>query len=476
EPASAPPALDPDQAAAVAWEADAGNLLVVGAPGTGKTTTAIASFLHRAGRTPEQAADQGVLLLVPTRRAAARVRDVVATRLARTTRQVLVRTPASFAYSVLRMRATLLGEPAPTLITGPEQDQILAELLEGHRAGLGAHVRWPDAIGPETLAMSAFRGELRDLFMRAAELGLGPEELAERGHRHGRPEWVGAAVLLDEYQEVTALGELTPDRGARRDAARIVDEATAALLAWEAEVPAHPRPRWSAVVVDDHQDSTLATARLLRALADDGAQLLLHGDPDAGVQGVRGGAPALVGLAAPREGLGGFAAPRHRPPAAGARGRRCPAPAARRPGRRRPRVPRRNAGARRSGRDPRGPRRLRGPPDRAADRAPPPAGPARGHHGDHRRHRHHRRCRPTPRGSRQSRTDRFLRCPATRVRRRLGRPALAATGGGVDRPEVPRGAPAARHPLVPDGGDRPFRRSRTRTAASHACLASAGRR
>lgn len=310
EPASAPPALDPDQAAAVAWEPDAGNLLVVGAPGTGKTTTAIASFLHRAGRTPEQAADQGVLLLVPTRRAAARVRDVVATRLARTTRQVLVRTPASFAYSVLRMRATLLGEPAPTLITGPEQDQILAELLEGHRAGLGAHVRWPDAIGPETLAMSAFRGELRDLFMRAAELGLGPEELAERGHRHGRPEWVAAAVLLEEYQEVTALGELTPDRGARLDAARIVDEATAALLAWEAEVPAHPRPRWSAVVVDDHQDSTLATARLLRALADDGAQLLLHGDPDAGVQGFRGGTPALVGLAETREGLGGFAAHR----------------------------------------------------------------------------------------------------------------------------------------------------------------------
>jgi superfamily I DNA/RNA helicase/RecB family exonuclease len=314
-PHPGPPALDDDQAAAVAWPRGRGHLLVVGAPGTGKTTTAIESFLARASDEADRAGeaapgDQGALLLVPTRRGAARVRDAVAARMGRTTTQVLVRTPASFAYSVLRMRAALLDEPSPTLITGPEQDQVLAELLEGHRAGLGAPVRWPESIGPETLALGAFRDELRDLFMRAAELGLGPEELAERGRRHDRPEWAAAAVLLQEYQEVTALGELTPDRGARLDAARIVDEATAALRAWETEVPEHPRPRWSVVVVDDHQDSTLATARLLRVLADDGSQLLLHGDPDAGVQGFRGGTPALVGLAETREPLGGFDAHR----------------------------------------------------------------------------------------------------------------------------------------------------------------------
>ncbi|UNX54159.1 PD-(D/E)XK nuclease family protein [Georgenia sp. TF02-10] len=303
------PELDAQQATAVGWAPDAGHLLVVGAPGTGKTTTATAAFLARAQAA--DAADAGAtVLLVPTRRGAARARDAVARRLGRTTGEVLVRTPASFAYSVLRMRAALLHEPAPTLITGPEQDLILAELLAGHRAGQGAAVRWPDGIGPDTLALPAFRAELRDLFMRSAELGLGPAELAERGRQYGRPEWTAAAAALQEYQEVTALGEVTPDRGARLDAARIVDEATAALLAWTEEVPGHPRPRWSSVVVDDYQDSTLATARLLGVLADDGAQLLLLGDPDAGVQGFRGGTPALVARAETTEPLGGFSASR----------------------------------------------------------------------------------------------------------------------------------------------------------------------
>ncbi|MDD9207281.1 PD-(D/E)XK nuclease family protein [Georgenia sp. 10Sc9-8] len=307
EPVPAPPALDPAQQTVVCWPPTAGHLLAVGAPGTGKTTTAIETFLARAAGSAT-GRDDGVLLLVPTRRGAARVRDVVAGRLGRTTDQVMVRTPASFAYSVLRMRATLLREPPPTLITGPEQDQVLAELLAGHRVGLGAPVGWPASVPEEAQALPAFRDELRDLFMRAAELGLGPAELAHQGRVHQRPEWGAAATLLQEYQQVTALGETTPDRGDRLDAARIIDEAVAALRAWTEEVPGHPRPRWGTVVVDDHQDSTRATARMLRVLAQDGAQLVLLGDPDVGVQGFRGGSPGLVGAATTGEELGGFGA------------------------------------------------------------------------------------------------------------------------------------------------------------------------
>lgn len=295
------PSLDSVQRQAAEHPVGAGHLLVVGAPGTGKTTTALAAFERRLGL-GEQA-----LFLSSTRRAAARARDEISARLDRTLGHVLVRTPASFAFSVLRARASLLGEPAPTLVTGPDQDAVLAELLAGHQAGAGAAPAWPDRVRA-ALGLPAFRGELRDLLMRAAEAGLDAEGLADLGDRHGRGEWAAAAVVLREYEQVLRLGQLTPDRGERLDAASIVDRAIAALRSWPSGAQA---PRFDTVVVDDLQDATLATARLLRALVEDGAELILFGDADAGVHGFRGGAPSLVGAAEAGSGeVGGFGATR----------------------------------------------------------------------------------------------------------------------------------------------------------------------
>lgn len=266
-----------------------GHHVVHGAPGTGKSTTAIRTFT----RWLETTGGTGVLL-VPTRRRAAVVRDTVAAELARTTSSVLVRTPASLAFAILRLRASLRGEPPPTLVSGPEQDQILAELLAGHTAGDGVRIDWPATVPADALGLRAFRDELRDLHMRAAEAGLDGPGLAEWGERYHRPEWVAAGALLAEYTQVMALSQTTPDRGARYDAASIVDEATYALHTWERDVPDSERPRWDLVLHDDYQDATLATARLLDALAGDGAHLAVFGDADVAVQQFRGGLPALL--------------------------------------------------------------------------------------------------------------------------------------------------------------------------------------
>jgi len=266
-----------------------GHHVVHGAPGTGKSTTAVLTFTRWLTAT----SGAGVLL-VPTRRRAAVVRDQVAAQLARTTSSVLVRTPASLAFAVLRLRATLRGEPPPTLVSGPEQDQILTELLAGHTAGEGVAIDWPAAVPAQALSLRAFRDELRDLHMRAAEAGLDGQGLAAWGERHHRPEWVAAGALLTEYTQVMALSQTTPDRGARYDAATIVDEATHALHTWEQDVPGTERPRWDLVLHDDYQDATLATARLLDALAGDGARLAVFGDADVAVQQFRGGLPALL--------------------------------------------------------------------------------------------------------------------------------------------------------------------------------------
>lgn len=293
-------------------------LLVVGAAGTGKTLLAVEAVAAVLGAdddallppTDAPSPDE-VLVLAAGRRAAAELRDRIGARVRQTTAQAMVRTPASAAFAVLRARAALLGQPAPTLISGPEQDLALAELLAGHAVGEGVPLRWPAGVPDEALVLRAFRGELRDLLMRAAERGLEPVDLALLGDRHDRPEWVSAALLYQEYRDVTTLRATTPDAGPRYDPAVVVEEAAETLRAWDEELPGHPRPRWRVVVVDDYQEATEATARLLRVLQDDGARLLLLADPDAAVQTFRGAAPALIGRAdATGDGPGEFGATR----------------------------------------------------------------------------------------------------------------------------------------------------------------------
>lgn len=292
---AAVPVLDPAQAAVVQRVVDgARSVLVLGAPGTGRTTVALEAVVAAVGVgvDPER-----ILVLAASRRSAADLRDRLAARLRRTSGRGLVQTPAAAAFAILRARAGLLGEPAPTLVSGAEQDLLLSDLLAGHAEGEGVPLAWPAQVPTDALGVRAFRDELRDLLMRAAERGLVPAELDALGAQHGRPQWSAAARLYEEYLDVLQLRSGTPDLGVRYDPAVVVDEAAEALLAWDDEVPRAPRPRWDLVVVDDYQESTSATARLLRVLADDGARLLLLADPDTAVQTFRGASPALVGRA-----------------------------------------------------------------------------------------------------------------------------------------------------------------------------------
>lgn len=271
-----------------------GNHVVFGAPGSGRSRLGVELLAALA----ERGGTNDLLLLAPTRRAADRLRDAVAGRLRGTVGQVLVRTPASFAFSVLRARAALLGEPPPLLLTGADQDAALAHLLLGHAEGIGRPPGWPAEIPTEALGLATFRHELRDVLMRAAEAGWDGLDLQEVGRRFDRPAWVACGRVLQEYEETTRLGETTPDRGTRYDVAAIVDEAVTALRAWETDLPGHPRPQLRAVIHDDYQDATLAGARLLRTLAEDGAQVMLLGDPDTAVQTFRGAVPGLMERAA----------------------------------------------------------------------------------------------------------------------------------------------------------------------------------
>jgi superfamily I DNA/RNA helicase len=254
-------------------------LRLLGGPGSGKTTTLVEAV---AARVEQDGLDAGqVLVLGPTRAGAARLRELVTARLVRTVRQPLARTAQSFAFGVLRIAAARAGDPAPRLITGPEQDLVLRELLAGHRAGEGSDPGWPADLSA-ALGTRGLRAELRDLLMRAVERGIGPDDLADLGRLHHRPEWVAAASVLREYLDVTGLG--TPGG---YDPASVVGDAVAALAA-DPGLLATVHGQITFVAMDDAQEATPGVADLIRAVTGGRPDVLLAGDPDAMTQAFRG--------------------------------------------------------------------------------------------------------------------------------------------------------------------------------------------
>lgn len=280
------PVLDETQEVAAAHRS--GRAVVLGAPGTGKTAVAVHAVLSRLR---EGAAPGSCLVLAASRGAAAQLRDRIAEVAPGAAERPLARTPSSLAFALLSAQATAEGLPAPRLLSGPEQDIVLRELLAGHAAGVGRPPAWPDGLG-EALSRRGFRDELRDLLMRATERDLPPAGLAALGRRHRRPEWVAAAAVAEEYEDVTALA--TP--GAYDPAAIL--GAAADAVERDDRLVADALPGLGFLVVDDAQELTPPAVRLLDRIATDGVDLLLIGDPDAATQTFRGADPrAFTALA-----------------------------------------------------------------------------------------------------------------------------------------------------------------------------------
>lgn len=268
--------------------------LILGAPGTGRTTVACEVALQ-AQQQPGWTADD-VVVLTPTRRSAAAMRDALSGRLVRAHARPQARTMASLAFAIVLADAVRRGAPTPTLISGAEQDAILGELLHGQvESGRGERMV-PPGTDPAILGLHGFRTELRDLFMRAAEHGLEPEDLTELGR--DVPWWRTAAGLYREYLDVLTLSDVTTGEPRLRvDPAGVVDEAVYILQDWYESEDDAPRPHWRMVIVDDYQEMTAAGARLLTELVRGGAQLVLTSNPDLAVQTYRGATPALTGRA-----------------------------------------------------------------------------------------------------------------------------------------------------------------------------------
>ena len=281
--------------------------LLTGIPGTGKThhLTERALRYLSDGRDPAR-----LLILAPTRTAATRMRDTIAAASDRSLSVAPTRAWAAYAFDLLKRaqtRGLLTGvEGNLKLLSGPEQDVIIGELLANHAEGIAPGPAWPDSLR-EALPTRGFRHEIRDFFDRMSEYDLTAEDVQALARDYNRPVWAALAQLHTEYRAVRALRAKNA-----YDPAVLINDACRLLLR-NPEFLAEERRRYDLILIDDVQELSPSTYRLLRLIAAEeppadaaalaaeypdvfaaAPEVIMTYSDEAVVQGFRGARPDLV--------------------------------------------------------------------------------------------------------------------------------------------------------------------------------------
>ena len=281
--------------------------LLTGIPGTGKTH----HLTERALRYLADGNDPArLLILAPTRTAATRMRDTIAASSDRSLSVAPTRAWAAYAFDLLKRaqtRGLLSGvEGNLKLLSGPEQDVIIGELLANHAEGIAPGPAWPDVLR-DALPTRGFRHEIRDFFDRMAEYDLTADDVHRLATEHNQPAWHALAQLHTEYRAVRALRAKNA-----YDPAVLINDACRLLLR-APEFLAEERRRYDLILIDDVQELTPSIYRLLRLIAAEvapadaahlaethpdlfaeGPQVVMTYSDEAVVQGFRGARPDLV--------------------------------------------------------------------------------------------------------------------------------------------------------------------------------------
>jgi len=277
-PASFFSQLSAEQAAVVTHRGS--RAMVLGGPGTGKTTTLVESVLARisAGANPDS-----ILILTYGREDASRLRDQIALAAQSTSFEPLARTFHALAFSILNQKMRT-DDLRYVLISGAEQDAAIKEMLTNPLVPIAWHPELEKA-----LTTRGFVREVRDLILRATELGLTPRDLQEMGLRLGEKYWDGAAKFWASYHGAQELASATVgERLVKIDPSAIIFEAIELLKSDPARLSFF-RNRFRTIIVDEFHESDPSHRVLLSLLAGD--DLLLFLDPNSAVGRFRGADP-----------------------------------------------------------------------------------------------------------------------------------------------------------------------------------------
>ncbi len=232
----------------------AGEHLVLGSPGSGKTS----ALRNLVARLEEQVPVAQILVLTPTRRAATALRDLIALDSKKPAEAPRAQSITGFAFAQVQERS-----PNGRLLSGAMQQKILRDLISLSPAS-------PWGYDLQTIGLQGFVQEVRDLLAVCIEHRLTSDALAKLAEKFDHRGLAIASELLPSYFDALEReGLIDPSQ----------------LLINAAEVYA-PNYKW--VLVDDAQDLSRAGLALVAKLSKT-ANVVLFGDPDASVLGFRSG-------------------------------------------------------------------------------------------------------------------------------------------------------------------------------------------
>ncbi|WP_182858519.1 ATP-dependent DNA helicase [Propionibacterium ruminifibrarum] len=246
-------------------------VLGVGGPRTGKSTALVEAV---AAAVESGSSLDRLVVLTWSRPAAHRLRAEIIARIGRTQRAPVMTTVPGWCLALQSAYGSFDDSGGiPRVLTGPEQEMQVRELL----AGAGEQL-WPPDVRP-ALRTRAFTQEVRTGMARARQYGLDPDDLIELGERTGRSQWVGLGVFFEKYLDVL-------DGQGAWDYAELVHRTRLLLL--DERAAAGVSSRVQGVYADEFAELDRSQIGLLAHVHELGVPVIATADPSTRVFAFRG--------------------------------------------------------------------------------------------------------------------------------------------------------------------------------------------